>query len=47
MAVTKAPRLAQVKWPEAWRIVPSRFPPRGVFDRIASPDDLEALFAIE
>jgi hypothetical protein len=47
MAVAKPPRLARVTWPEAWRIVPSRFPPRGVFDRIASPDDLEALYAIE
>ena len=47
MAVSKAPRRTLLKWPEAWRIVPSRFPPRGVFDRIASPDDLEALFAIE
>ena len=47
MAVRKAPRRTLLKWPEAWRIVPSRFPPRGVFDRIASPDDLEALFAIE
>ena len=47
MAVSKAPRRTSLHWPEAWRIVPSRFPPRGVFDRIASPDDLEALFAIE
>jgi len=47
MAVSKAPRRTGLKWPAAWRIVPSRFPPRGVFDRIASPDDLEALFAIE
>lgn len=47
MAVGKAPRRTRLHWPEAWRIVPSRFPPRGVFDRIASPDELEALFAIE
>ncbi|MFY2762608.1 RES family NAD+ phosphorylase [Arenimonas sp. MALMAid1274] len=47
MAVNKPPRRTLVRWPEAWRIVPSRFPPRGVFDRIASPDDLEALYAIE
>jgi hypothetical protein len=47
MAVSKAPRRTRLHWPEAWRIVPSRFPPQGVFDRIASPDDLDALFAIE
>jgi hypothetical protein len=27
--------------------VPSRFPPEGLFDRIADPADLEAVFAIE
>lgn len=43
----KTPRLARVDWPEAWRLVPSRFPPQGVFDRIARPEDLEALYALE
>lgn len=47
MAVSKLPPRRAVDWPEAWRIVPSRFPPRGVFDRVAAPEDLEALFAIE
>lgn len=47
MAIEKLPPRRAVDWPEAWRIVPSRFPPRGVFDRIAAPEDLEALFAIE
>ncbi|MBS7457407.1 RES family NAD+ phosphorylase [Coralloluteibacterium stylophorae] len=41
------PPLTAVDWPEAWRIVPSRFPPVGPFDRIADPADLDALFAIE
>lgn len=45
--MNRTPRLARVQWPEAWRIVPSRFPPEGVFDRIAAPEDLEALFAVE
>lgn len=45
--MNRTPRLTRVHWPEAWRIVPSRFPPEGVFDRIASPDDLEALYAVE
>jgi hypothetical protein len=47
MAVSRLPPRRAVVWPEAWRIVPSRFPPRGVFDRVAAPEDLEALFAIE
>lgn len=47
MAVSRLPPLRRVHWDEAWRIVPSRFPPRGVFDRVAAPEDLEALFVIE
>lgn len=47
MAVSRRPPQRLVRWAEAWRIVPSRFPPRGVFDRVAAPEDLEALFAIE
>lgn len=43
----KTPRPVNLHWPEAWRLVPSRFPPQGVFDRIARPEDLEALFALE
>lgn len=45
--MARTPRLARVHWPEAWRLVPSRFPPEGVFDRIAAPEDLEALYAVE
>lgn len=41
------PPLKRIRWSQAFRIVPSRFPPVGVFDRIADPGDLEALFAIE
>lgn len=32
---------------DVYRIVPSRFPPVSVFDRIAEPGDLEAVFAVE
>ncbi|MBJ6979386.1 MULTISPECIES: RES family NAD+ phosphorylase [unclassified Luteimonas] len=38
---------ARVAWRPSYRIVPSRFPPVGLFDRIASPADLDALFEIE
>lgn len=41
------PPQKRLRWSAAYRIVPSRFPPVGVFDRIADPGDLEALYAIE
>lgn len=41
------PPVHRVRWNHAYRIVPSRFPPVGVYDRIADPADLDALFAIE
>ncbi|MGY3040878.1 RES domain-containing protein [Rhodanobacter sp. TND4EL1] len=44
---TDLPPLKRVRWSHAYRIVPSRFPPVGVYDRIADPADLDAVFAIE
>lgn len=41
------PPLKRIRWSHAYRIVPSRFPPIGVFDRIADPVDLDAVFALE
>jgi hypothetical protein len=41
------PPLKRVRWSQAYRIVPSRFPPVGVYDRIADPADMDAVFAIE
>ncbi|QAU24611.1 RES domain-containing protein [Dyella sp. M7H15-1] len=41
------PPLRRIRWSQAYRIVPSRFPPAGLFDRIADPADLDAVFAIE
>ena len=41
------PPVKRIRWSQAYRIVPSRFPPVGVFDRIADPADLEAVFAVE
>jgi hypothetical protein len=41
------PPLKRIRWNHAYRIVPSRFPPVGVYDRIADPADLDAVFAIE
>ncbi len=36
-----------ITWRPSWRIVPSRFPPIDLFERIADPADWEALIALE
>ncbi len=38
---------ARVRWARSFRLVPSRFPPVGLFDRVARPEDLEVVFAAE
>ncbi len=35
------------QWKPGHRLVPSRFPPVGLFDRVAQPADLEAVFELE
>lgn len=45
--MAELPPVKRLRWSHAYRIVPSRFPPVGVFDRIAASTDLEAVFAIE
>jgi hypothetical protein len=42
-----APPIRRLNWQRAYRIIPSRFPPVGVFDAIADPADLNALYQIE
>jgi hypothetical protein len=37
----------QTDWHPAYRIVPSRFPSINLFDRVASPEDFEALYVLE
>ena len=39
--------VARIEWKPCWRIVPSRFPPIGLFERVADPGDLEAVIALE
>jgi hypothetical protein len=41
------PPVQRIRWTRAFRIVSSRFPPVGVFDRIADPAELDALFELE
>ncbi|MCW1432217.1 RES family NAD+ phosphorylase [Novosphingobium sp. JCM 18896] len=36
-----------VRWRPCYRIIPSRFPPIALFEAVADPADLEAVFAIE
>lgn len=42
-----SPPIKRIRWQRAYRIVASRFPPIGVFDAIADPKDLDALYTIE
>lgn len=41
------PPLARIAWRPSYRIVPSRFPPVGLFDAVADPADLEAVMTLE
>lgn len=38
---------SHVTWKPCWRIIPSRFPPIQLFERVADPADLEAVMEIE
>lgn len=39
--------VARLEWREAYRIIPSLYPPVGIFDDVADPADLEAVLALE
>jgi len=39
--------VAKVVWKPCYRLIPSHFPPISVYDRVASPADLDAVFSIE
>lgn len=45
--MTPSPALSCVDWRPSYRIISSRFPPVGLFDAIADPRDLEALYELE
>ena len=36
-----------LKWNPAYRVIPSRFPSVGLFERVASMEDFDALYALE
>ena len=37
----------RVRWKAAYRLIPSRYPPISIFERIADPKDWEMLYALE
>ncbi len=37
----------RLTWSPAFRVIPSRFPAIGLFERVASPEDFDALYALE
>lgn len=39
--------VSRVEWSSCYRIIPSRFPPVQLFERVADPEDLAAVIAIE
>lgn len=41
------PDIAHIAWQPSYRLIPSRFPPVGLYDRVADPADLEAVFYVE
>lgn len=40
-------KVSRLAWRPSVRLVPSRFPPVGLFDRVAKPEDLEVVLALE
>lgn len=42
-----APEVRRVRWQQACRIVPTRYPSISLFDRVADADDFDALYALE
>lgn len=41
------PAVSKVVWKPCYRLIPSYFPPISVYERVANPADLEAVFAVE
>jgi hypothetical protein len=45
-AVSSIP-VHRIRWQQAWRLIPSRYPAVGPWDRVADPEDFEALAQLE
>jgi len=39
--------VTRCEWTPCWRIIPSRFPPIQLFERVTDPQDLDAIVALE
>jgi len=46
-APSHSPANSRVRWKDACRLIPSRFPPVHLFESVADPADLDVVFAIE
>ena len=44
---TKSPPTRTLRWNKTYRLVPSRYPPIGLFERIADPADWEMIAHLE
>ena len=47
MADLATPPVVRIRWTATCRLIPSRYPSVGLFDTIASPDDLDAILELE
>jgi hypothetical protein len=47
MTTRGEPRLSRIRWRATSRLIPSRYPSVGILDRVASPDDLDLVIALE
>ena len=45
--MARRPPLTRLRWPRACRLIPTRYPSAGLFDRVAAPGDLEAILELE
>ena len=43
----KEPPVTHVRWPRTCRLIPTRYPSVGLFDRVAGPEDLDAVLELE
>ena len=43
----KGAKVVELEWEPGFRLVPSQFPPKTLLDRLAKPEDLEILYALQ
>jgi hypothetical protein len=43
----KAPPVTRIRWTRTCRLIPTRYPSVGLFDRVATPDDLDVVLELE